>query len=76
MGLIIKVKVSHYVVVHTDEMDVETALELAEAEARAKAEDADMGEVDIDTLEIIGCTEIPDDDIAYEERRDRKYLIA
>lgn len=71
MGLIVKVKVSHYVCIHTDEEDVDLAFDNAEAIAREEAESDGLKDVEVEDMEIIGSTESvnEDEDSIYEERR-------
>ena len=71
MGLIVKVKVSHYVCIHTDEEDVDLAFQKAEAIAHEEAEADGLKDVEVDEMEIIGSTEVTNinEDFTYEERR-------
>lgn len=71
MGLIVKVKVSHYVCIHTDEQAPDPAFEIAEALAREEAKDSSLGEIDIEEMEIIGSVDIPgeNEESVFEECR-------
>lgn len=71
MGLIVRVKVSHYVCIETNEQDVDKAFDSAETTACENAKADGLENVEIDDMEIIGCTENPcvDEDAIYEERR-------
>lgn len=75
MGLIVKVKVSHYVCIHTDEQDLDPAFEIAEALAREEAKDSGLGEIDIEEMEVVGSVDIPgeNEESVFEERRAVQY---
>lgn len=75
MGLIVKVKVSHYVCIHTDEQEPDPAFEIAEALTREEAKDSGLGEIDIEEMEVVGSVDIPgeNEESVFEERRAAQY---
>lgn len=71
MGLIVKVKITHYQYICTDEMEPDAAFENAETVALQNTEDLGIENAEIETMEITGCTEAEntDEDSIYEERK-------
>lgn len=71
MGQIVKVKVSHYIIVETNEMEDDLAFKSAEKMAEIAAQEIGLESFEIDDMEITGCFLPPeyDEDVAYEERK-------